>query len=103
MKCRACEEEIQLLPNEKGKLAPHDFVYRSHYSNPRHIAAVRKNGAKPKRGQVSRPPEQVVEAAKLLREMGYKREGEAEEMLRDVPEGPPEAMVPAAITKMGAE
>jgi hypothetical protein len=104
--CRECGEAIQFLPHPKtGKSTPYDDPLPpppNHYQSKAHIDATRKNGAKPRKGQASGPPDQVGEAGKLLRDMNYTK-AEAAEMLKDIPEAAPEAMVLAALTRMGAE
>ncbi len=107
-KCRDCGQPIQFLDGDKR---PYDLTPRIHYANPIHKAwakensPAKKNGAKPKKAKpghtktVARGA--VAEAAKLLKDMRY-TEGEAADMLKDIPEAEPEAMVLAALTKMGA-
>jgi hypothetical protein len=72
VKCRDCGEPIQFLGGDKR---PYDLTPRIHYANPAHIAAVRKNGAKAKKGQVSRPPEQVVNPAIREAQEGLMNQG----------------------------
>jgi hypothetical protein len=99
MKCRDCGESIQFLDGDKR---PYDLTPRIHYANKIHIAAVRKNGAPTRRQSRKSGDSPAPYAAKLLRDMNYTK-AEAADMLKDIPEGAPEDMVLAALTKMGAD
>jgi hypothetical protein len=97
--CRDCGEPIQFLDGDKR---PYDLTPRIHYANKIHIAAVRKNGAKPKKVKAPAASSERELALAGLMALRYKVT-EAREMLEDIPEGEPEAMVLAALTKLGAE
>jgi hypothetical protein len=103
--CRDCgrAEDLEWGKTKAGKpilmqrrLVPHFALC------PAHIAAVRKNGAPARRQSRKSGDSPAPYAAKLLRDMNYTK-AEAADMLRDVPEGEPEAMVLAALTRMGAD
>jgi hypothetical protein len=101
--CRDCAAPIQFLPHPKtGKATPYDDPLPpppNHYMSRAHIAATRKNGAKPGHTKTA-ASDAFTESAKMLKEMGFKN---AESLLSDIPEAAPEDMVLAALTKMGEE
>jgi hypothetical protein len=101
--CRDCGEPIQFLDGDKR---PYDLTPRIHYANPAHIAVTRKaEGRALVRSVVAKsakPSEARELAVAGLMALRYKV-AEARDMLKDIPEGPPETMVLAALTKMGAE
>ena len=97
-KCRDCGEPIQFLEGDKR---PYDFVFRVHYANPIHQEATRKNGRKPV-ARVAKPTEAHELAVAGLMALRYKVT-EARDMLKDIPEGEPDAMVLAALQRMGEE
>lgn len=112
--CRDCGAPIQFLPHPKtGKATPYDDPLPpppNHYQSRAHIAATRKNGAKPKKAPAVDPVVALVVG--WLRSDGYRKD-DAESWVAAVPGtfGPEDAdllyvkAVAAgrldAITKMG--
>lgn len=97
--CDACGSQDVAWRESKGGGFYLVDTKRPHFC-PKRAKKESKNGQKPAK-KAKRAPAPDSPAEEMLREMGYKREGEAADMLKDIPEAAPEAMVLAAITKMG--
>ncbi len=97
--CRECgqTEDLEWGTTKAGKPILMQVRRVPHFA----FCAVRKTGAKPKRESHVRVKPIVAEAAKLLKDMQYTAT-EATDMLRDIPEGPPEEMIIAALKRKGA-